>query len=56
MGILSFLQSARRVLKTATKPGRKELWITIRFCLLAFAVVGTIAFIIHFISVMIRPV
>ncbi|MFQ6068239.1 MAG: protein translocase SEC61 complex subunit gamma [Candidatus Bathyarchaeia archaeon] len=50
MGIRSFLQSVSRLLKLATKPGKSELWQSIKICLLGIAVVGVIGFIIKLIS------
>jgi len=51
LGLRSFLESVSRLLKLAKKPGRDELWLSIRVCLLGIAAIGIIAFIIKFISV-----
>jgi protein translocase SEC61 complex gamma subunit len=48
--IRSFLSSARRLLRLATKPGRSELWLSIKICLLGTALVGVIGFIIKLIA------
>ncbi|MFQ6084733.1 MAG: preprotein translocase subunit SecE [Candidatus Bathyarchaeia archaeon] len=50
MGIASFFRSARRIIRTANKPGRKELWISIKMSLLIIALVGSIAFIVKYVS------
>jgi len=50
MGLRSFLSSAARLLKLAKKPGRSELWLSVKICLLGIAVVGAVGFIIKFIS------
>ena len=48
--IRSFLTSARRLLRLATKPGRSELWLSIKICVLGTALVGIIGFIIKLIA------
>lgn len=50
MGLKSFLQSCARMLKLATKPGRSELWLSIKICLLGIAAVGIVGFVIKLIS------
>jgi len=50
MGLRSFLSSARRLLRLATKPGRSELWLSIKICFLGIALVGVIGFVIKLIS------
>lgn len=50
MGLRSFLQSCTRLLRLAKKPGRSELWLSIRICLLGILVIGVIGFIIKFIA------
>lgn len=48
--IKSFLSSARRLLRLATKPGRSELWLSIKICFLGTALIGIIGFIIKLIA------
>jgi len=48
--IRSFLSSARRLLRLATKPGRSELWLSIKICFLGTALVGVIGFVIKLIA------
>ncbi|MCW4052383.1 MAG: protein translocase SEC61 complex subunit gamma [Candidatus Bathyarchaeota archaeon] len=50
LGIKSFLQSVSRLIKLATKPGRSELWQSIKICLLGIVLVGVIGFLIKLIS------
>ncbi|HDQ06366.1 MAG TPA: preprotein translocase subunit SecE [Candidatus Bathyarchaeota archaeon] len=50
MGLRSFFQSASRLLKLATKPGRTELWLSIKICFLGTVVIGGIGFIIQLIG------
>ncbi|UCE29544.1 MAG: protein translocase SEC61 complex subunit gamma [Candidatus Bathyarchaeota archaeon] len=52
MGLRSFLQSSARMLKLATKPGRSELWLSVKICFLGTAAVGAIGFLIHLVAVM----
>lgn len=54
MGLRSFLSSARRLMKLAVKPGRDELWLSIRICFLGVIVIGIIGFIIKLISFMVQ--
>jgi protein translocase SEC61 complex gamma subunit len=50
MGLRSWLSQAARTLKLAVKPGRTELWLSIKISLLGIGVVGLIGFVIKFIS------
>jgi protein translocase SEC61 complex gamma subunit len=54
MGIRSFLSSARRLMKVAKKPGRDELWLSIKICLLGVLVIGALGYIIKLISGMLQ--
>ena len=55
MGIRSFLTQCARTLKLATKPGREELWLSIKISLLGIGAVGLIGFLIKFVSSVINP-
>lgn len=50
MGIRSFLQSSVRLLKLAIKPGRSELWLSIKICFLGIILLGAIGFVIKLIG------
>jgi len=50
MGVRSFLQSASRLLKLAVKPGRGELWLSIKICFLGILVLGAVGFIIKLVA------
>ena len=50
MGLRSFLSSAAKMLKLAKKPGRDELWQSIKICFLGILVIGIVGFLIKFIS------
>jgi protein translocase SEC61 complex gamma subunit len=50
LGIRSFFSSAAKMLKLAKKPGRDELWLSIKICFLGIIVIGVVGFIIKFIS------
>lgn len=50
MGIRSFFSSAGKMLRLAKKPGRDELWLSIKICILGIAVIGVVGFIIKFLS------
>lgn len=47
MGISSFVNDSRRILKLATKPSRTELWTSTKISLLAMLLVGALSFIIQ---------
>lgn len=55
MGIRSFLSSARRLLRLATKPGRSELWLSIKICFLGTALIGVIGFVIKLVGTFMNP-
>jgi protein translocase SEC61 complex gamma subunit len=50
MGIRSWLSQAARTLKLAVKPGRSELWLSIKISLLGIGVVGLVGFVIKLLS------
>ena len=47
MGLGTFIKESRRILKLATKPARKELWMSTKVSLLAMILVGMLSFIIQ---------
>jgi protein translocase SEC61 complex gamma subunit len=49
LGLRSFFQSASRLLKLATKPGRTELWLSIKICFLGIIAIGGIGYLIKII-------
>lgn len=54
MGLRSFLNSVGRLLKLATKPGRSELWLSIKICTLGTVVVGGVGYLIKLISAVLQ--
>ena len=50
MGIRSWLSQAGRTLKLAIKPGRDELWLSIKISILGIGIVGIIGFVIKLLS------
>jgi len=50
MGIRSWLTQAGRTLKLANKPGREELWLSIKISLLGIGLVGVIGYVIKLLS------
>lgn len=46
MGLSSFLKSCARLLRLSKKPGRTELWLSIKICLIGVLLIGFIGFII----------
>ncbi|MHA1904331.1 MAG: protein translocase SEC61 complex subunit gamma [Candidatus Thorarchaeota archaeon] len=47
MGLSDFINDSRRIMKLATKPSRKELWMSTRISLLAMVAIGMLSFIIQ---------
>jgi len=50
LGLRSFLRSSVRLLRLSKKPGRSELWLSIKICLFGVLLIGFIGFIIKTIS------
>jgi len=50
MGLRDFLTQCARTLKLAVKPGRSELWLSIKICLLGTGAIGIIGFVIKLLS------
>jgi len=50
LGVRSFFSSATKLLKLAKKPGREELWLSIKICLLGIAAIGVVGYIIKIMS------
>ena len=46
MGIKSWLTQAARTLKLAVKPGREELWLSIKISFLGIGAVGLIGYVV----------
>jgi len=55
MGLRDWLTQAGRTLKLATKPGREELWLSIKISLLGIGAIGLLGFLIRIISSTINP-
>jgi preprotein translocase subunit Sss1 len=51
LGLRSFFQSASRLLKLATKPGKTELWLSLKICFIGTLAIGGIGFLIKIIFV-----
>ena len=50
MGFISFIRSCLRLLRLARKPGRNELWQSIKVCSAGIVLVGLIGFVIKLLS------
>ena len=50
MGIKSFLTQCTRTLKLATKPGKDELWQSIKISFLGIGAIGLIGYLIRLLS------
>jgi protein translocase SEC61 complex gamma subunit len=55
MGLRSWLSQAAKTLKLATKPGREELWLSIKISLLGIGAIGLVGFLIKFLASVINP-
>lgn len=57
MGLISFIRASLRLLKFAKKPGRDELWLSIKVCFLGILIVGLIGFIVYMLAAaLLRPI
>jgi protein translocase SEC61 complex gamma subunit len=50
MGVRSFLSQCTRTLKLAVKPGKSELWLSIKICFLGMGAIGLIGYVIKLLS------
>ncbi len=55
MGIRSWLSQAARTLKLANKPGRTELWLSLKISLLGIGAVGLVGFLIKLFATVLNP-
>ncbi|HVP26101.1 MAG TPA: protein translocase SEC61 complex subunit gamma [Candidatus Bathyarchaeia archaeon] len=55
MSLRSFLSQCARTLKLAIKPGRSELWLSIKICFLGIGVIGIVGFVIKLLASAINP-
>jgi protein translocase SEC61 complex gamma subunit len=55
MSVRNFLSQAARTLKLAVKPGRSELWLSIRICFLGIGAIGLIGFVIKLLASVLMP-
>jgi protein translocase SEC61 complex gamma subunit len=53
MGVSEFINDSRRILRLATKPSRKELWMSTKISILAMFLVGFLSFIIQLIMTLV---
>ena len=55
MGVRSFQSQCARTLKLAIKPGRTELWLSIKISLLGIGAVGLIGYVIRLLASVLNP-
>jgi protein translocase SEC61 complex gamma subunit len=55
MGLRSFFAQAARTVKLASKPGRSELWLSVKICFLGVGAIGIIGYIIKLLSSIMQP-
>jgi protein translocase SEC61 complex gamma subunit len=55
MGLRSFLSQCARTLKLAMKPGKSELWLSIKICFLGMGAIGLIGYVIKLLSSVLQP-
>jgi protein translocase SEC61 complex gamma subunit len=55
MGLRDFIAQCGRTLKLANKPGRTELWLSIKICFLGISAIGLIGFVIKVLSAVLNP-
>ncbi|MHA1771301.1 MAG: protein translocase SEC61 complex subunit gamma [Candidatus Thorarchaeota archaeon] len=47
MGISQFVNDSKRILKLATKPSKKEMWMNTKVSILAMFLVGMLSYLIQ---------
>jgi protein translocase SEC61 complex gamma subunit len=55
MGLRSFLSGCAKTLKLSVKPGRSELWLSIKICLLGIGAIGLVGFVIKLLASVLQP-
>jgi protein translocase SEC61 complex gamma subunit len=55
MSLRSFLAQCGRTLKLAIKPGRDELWLSVKICFLGMGAVGLIGFVVKLLGAVLTP-
>jgi protein translocase SEC61 complex gamma subunit len=55
MGLRSFLDQCARTLRLAIKPGRSELWLSIKICFLGIGAIGLVGFVIKLLASVLTP-
>lgn len=51
----TFLSQCARTLKLAIKPGRTELWLSIKICFIGIGAIGVVGFVIKILAAAINP-
>ncbi len=54
MNLSELFESWRRIIELARKPDKDELMLSLKMVFIGFAVVGTLSFIIRYISALLR--
>ncbi len=47
--VIAFLKNAKRILKTANKPSRKEYWMVFKICGIGLVILGVLSYVIQLI-------
>ena len=55
MDLRGFLAQCGRTLKLAIKPGRDELWLSVKICFLGMSAVGLVGFVIKLLGAVLTP-
>jgi len=56
LAVSSFIASCRRLINLITRPGRDEIWTSVKICLVGIGIIGVIGFLIKYISSMFQLV
>ena len=54
--ITNFLKNAKRILKIANKPSRKEYWLVFKICGVGIVILGVLSYIIQLIFSVALPI
>ncbi|MEM2927269.1 MAG: protein translocase SEC61 complex subunit gamma [Candidatus Bathyarchaeia archaeon] len=50
MGLKTFIDSSRRLLRLSRKPGLDEFWLSVKICSIGIAIIGFVGFLIKLIG------
>lgn len=53
MNLVSFIRSSLRLLRSAKKPDRGEVWLSVKICFLGVLLIGLVGFVVYVLALFI---